>query len=256
MRARAHAVADAGRPEAAGRRRAARGSTSHVSPAPSVVSASSSLPVGRLDERAHLRRRVGRRSRRAGDDTASTSWRRKRSDAPTEPTRITRLAAEHFWPAWPKALTSRRRRRRGRGRRSASRRCAFLPLVSASSGRSARHERNSSRRLERAGEDHAVDRAGAATSRRPRSPSSTSTSASTSRGTPASHRASTSTAPQRGPGRRGLDDDAAARGERREHADPAGIATGKFHGGVTTVSARRARTRPRRRRSSSSARSA
>ena len=35
--------------------------------------------------------------------TASTSWLWKRSDFATEPTRITSEAAEHFWPAWPKA---------------------------------------------------------------------------------------------------------------------------------------------------------
>jgi hypothetical protein len=41
------------------------------------------------------------------DRHAVTSWRAKRSERATGPTRIASEAAEHFWPAWPNALLMR-----------------------------------------------------------------------------------------------------------------------------------------------------
>ena len=79
------------------------GSTSHVSPSSSVVSALSSLPwAGSMIGLITVVGSSGHPT--ASDVTASTSWRAKRSDVPTEPTRIARDAAEHFCPAWPNAL--------------------------------------------------------------------------------------------------------------------------------------------------------
>ena len=57
----------------------------------------------------------------------------------------------------------------------------------------------------------------------------------TSRGTPASQRASTITAPLRRACLAGLMTTAEP-AARAASAEPAGMATGKFHGGVTTVS--------------------
>ncbi len=112
---------------------------------------------------------------------------------------------------------------------------AFLPLVSASSGRSVRKERNSSAVSNAPVRITPVD-ARVADQRAPsvvlvhldqlqhlaRHP-----------GLPqrlGDHRA----APLSEGGR--LQQDGRPGGERREHRPPAGIATGKFHGGVTTVS--------------------
>ncbi|SIM75587.1 Uncharacterised protein [Mycobacteroides abscessus subsp. abscessus] len=75
---------------------------------------------------------------------------------------------------------------------------------------------------------------GALTSWRPWAFSSTWTSCSASRGTPASHRASAITAPQRWASAAGLKITAEP-AARAASADPVGIATGKFHGGVTSV---------------------
>ena len=125
---------------------------------------------------------------------------------------------------------------------------AFLPLVSASSGSSGRHERNS------AAVSHEPVRmtrstSGCETSRRPSAPSSMSTRASTSRGTPACQSASATTAAQRracGAGLNTTPDPAASAAS----TPPAGIAIGKFHGGVTTVRRAGSNTAPLTRSSS------
>ncbi|CAH0326437.1 hypothetical protein SRABI128_05335 [Microbacterium sp. Bi128] len=75
--------------------------------------------------------------------TASISWLWKRFDFATEPTRITSEAAEHFWPAWPNAEYATSLAARSRSALGVTM-MAFLPLVSASRGRSLRNERNSS----------------------------------------------------------------------------------------------------------------
>ena len=164
--------------------------------------------------------------------TASTSCRSKRSESATEPTRIARDAAEHFCPAWPKALLARSATARSTSADGVIT-IAFLPLVSARIGRSLRHDRNSA----------AVSHAPVSTRRStlgwlmsawPTSFSGTSTKRSTSRGTPASHSACTMTAAQCrtwGAGLMMTELPAAS----ATSVLPAGIATGKFHGGATTV---------------------
>ena len=112
---------------------------------------------------------------------------------------------------------------------------AFLPLVSASSGRSVRKERNSSA-VSKAPVRITRSRRGSPTRVAPSSSSPTWISRSTSRGTPASHRHSAITAPHRSVRAAGFSrtaDPAASAAS----APPAGIATGKFHGGVTSASA-------------------
>ena len=77
------------------------------------------------------------------EDTASSSWLRKRFDPATEPTMTTRDAAEHFWPACPNADATTSFTARSRSDDGVTI-TAFLPEVSASSGRSGRNERKSS----------------------------------------------------------------------------------------------------------------
>ena len=117
------------------------GSSSHDSPSWSVVSAPSSLSwAGSMIGLITVVGSSGQPT--TSDETASSSWRLNRSDVPTDPTRIARLAAEHFWPAWPNALFDRSATARSRSALGVTT-MAFLPLVSASSGRSGRQERNS-----------------------------------------------------------------------------------------------------------------
>ena len=76
---------------------------------------------------------------------------------------------------------------------------------------------------------------GSATSFEPSPRSANCTNCSTSRGTPASHSASTITAPERAEFEAGLmmtEEPAAS----ADSTPPAGIATGKFHGGITAMS--------------------
>ena len=150
--------------------------------------------------------------------TASASWRRNRSDVPTDPTRITSDAAEHFWPALPNALFTTSATARSRSALGVTT-MAFLPLVSASSGRSAFHERNSAA-VSKLPVRMTRPTSGAVISCRPRSRADTSTSVISSRGTPASQIASASTAPERSRLPGGLEQHGAAGGERGEHAAP------------------------------------
>ncbi len=69
---------------------------------------------------------------------------RKRGEVATEPTRITSEAAEHFWPACPKAEATTSLTASVEVGADGVTMMAFLPLVSASSGRSGRNDRNSS----------------------------------------------------------------------------------------------------------------
>src|SRR3546814_6829113 len=80
------------------------------------------------------------------DRTASTSWRSRRGERPADPTRITSEAAEHFWPAWPKALRTTSPTARSKSADGVMT-TAFLPDVSAMTrgpaGCAARHDRRS-----------------------------------------------------------------------------------------------------------------
>ena len=234
------------RPAVSGPRSRLRGSTSHRSPSSRVVSAHSSFPCG-----GSMTGPTSETGSEGGptrsEVAASTSCRAKRRERPTGPTRIARDAAEHFWPACPKALLMRSDAARSRSADGVTI-IAFLPLVSARRGRSGRQERN------RAAVSHDPVRitrstAGCDTSRCPSAPSSMSTSASTSRGTPASHSASASTAAHRracGAGLKTTPEPAASAAS----TPPAGMAIGKFHGGVTTVSREGTNTAPLTRSSS------
>ncbi len=75
------------------------------------------------------------------DSTASASCALKRRERETEPTVITRLAAEHFCPAWPKADSATSRAARSRSACGVTT-IAFLPLVSARIRRSGRQDAN------------------------------------------------------------------------------------------------------------------
>lgn len=74
--------------------------------------------------------------------TASASCAVKRREVVTDPTVITREAAEHFWPAWPKALAATSRAARSRSACGLTM-IEFLPLVSARIRSSGRQEANS-----------------------------------------------------------------------------------------------------------------
>ncbi len=168
------------------------------------------------------------------DVTASTSCARNRAEVATDPTRIASEAAEHFCPAWPNADRTTSRTARSMSALGVTT-IAFLPLVSASSGRSRRNCRNSAA-VSNAPVRISRPTRGSATSRCPSAPSETFTSCSASAGTPADSSASTSTAPHRAACGAGLMMTAEPAASAAS-TEPAGIATGKFHGGVTTVSA-------------------
>src|SRR5690606_28896767 len=77
-----------------------RGATTQDSPGSSVERALSSLPdVGAMSGPIWVAASVGNPT--CNELTASTSWLRNRFDLATEPTRISRDAAEHFCPACP-----------------------------------------------------------------------------------------------------------------------------------------------------------
>ncbi len=131
------------------------GSTSQASPSSRVVSAHASLPWGgSITGPTSAIGSLGGPTR--SEVAASTSCRAKRLERPTGPTRIASDAAEHFWPAWPNALLIRSDAARSRSADGITI-MAFLPLVSASSGSSGRHERNSAAVSHEPGEDHPVD---------------------------------------------------------------------------------------------------
>ncbi len=81
------------------------GSITHDSPAPSVVRPSSSLPsAGAMTGPICAVGSHGMPT--VSERTPSTSWLCMRRERPACPTRIASDAAEHFWPAWPKALAT------------------------------------------------------------------------------------------------------------------------------------------------------
>ena len=108
-------------------------------------------------------------------------------------------AAEHFWPAWPKAELTRSFTARSRSALGVTT-IAFLPLVSAEQRQVGAEGAEQLRGLEGAGEDQPVDQRVGDQAGRPRSPSSTCDEASASLGTPASQSAWTISEPQRRPG--------------------------------------------------------
>ena len=192
-----------------------RGSTSHDSPAPSVVSARASLPeagsmigpiwvvgLGRVAD-AHGRGRVDE----LATEPLGACRQSRRGSRGSRPSTS--------GPAWPKARLDHVG---GREVEVGARRDDDGVLAARLGEQrqvGAASERNSCGRLEGAGEDDAVDRGV-----RDEVPAEVALvdvdERSTSRGTPASHSASTMTAPQRFAWRGRLDDDAAARGERGE----------------------------------------
>ena len=115
-RARLHADAHARRPQpscsAPHDRRC--GSTSHVSPASSVVRPAAAVrdggPIsGPIIVAGSIGRADAQRCARVGEPRAGTSGRRTPA-----PSTIARLAAEHFWPACPNAERTRSRIARSR----------------------------------------------------------------------------------------------------------------------------------------------
>nr|WP_269451747.1 hypothetical protein [Tessaracoccus coleopterorum] len=139
LAAGADAGADAGRPEALVE---PAGASSQDSPGPSRVSPRSNLsPGGSVSGPSWAAGSPGPATTR--EAAASTTWSRNRRERATGPTRIPSDAAEHFWPEWPKAEATRSAAARSRSAEGVTT-MAFLPEVSASSGRSGRQERNSS----------------------------------------------------------------------------------------------------------------
>ena len=138
--ARPHAELDAGRPEPRVVASEARGSSSHSSPSSSTVSARRSAAPGGWVSGVIAARRAPTRSPTARLAAASRSWRRKSASSYTSASQMARLAAEHFWPLWPKAERTRSRMAWSRSASDVTM-IAFLPLVSAKSGRSGRQPR-------------------------------------------------------------------------------------------------------------------
>jgi len=169
--------------------------------------------------------------------TASTSWRRNRGDVATDPTAITRLAAEHFCPACPNAERTTSATARSRSAHGVTT-IAFFPEVSASRRRSGRHEAKS-RAVSIDPVRTTAPTSGCVTSRLPASPSSDRTTWSRSAGRPwassAARTAPPATSAHTGVAGAGLRITAEPAASAAS-AEPSGIATGKFHGGVTTVS--------------------
>ena len=230
-----------------------RGSTSHVSPRSRRVSARSSFSSGGpISGPIVVDGSLPCPTRRVR--TASASWRWNRDPAAVrvdriDPTRIASDAAEHFCPACPKAERTRSATARS-GSALGVITSAFLPLVSAISRRSGRHDRNSSAVCD-APVSTTWSTAGCVTSRRPASPSSVCTSCRASAGMPPRCRAATPTsAHARTCGAGLITTDAPAASAATQ--PPSGMAIGKFQGGVTTTTRSGVNGAP----SSSSARSA
>ena len=117
-----------------------RGSRIQLSPRPSSVSPERSFPPGAsITGPIMASGSSGYPTLRVV--TASTSCLRKRSDLATDPTRMRMLAAEHFCPACPKALFTASATARSKSALGVTIK-AFLPLVSANNGNSARQDRN------------------------------------------------------------------------------------------------------------------
>lgn len=190
----------------------------------------------------------------ASERTASTSWRRTRRPvsvrgSPAEPTRIASDAAEHFCPACPNADRTRSATARSRSADGVTT-SAFLPDVSASTGRDGFHRAKSCAvSIEPVSTTRATS--SCVTRRVPSSSSGTRTYCTTSVTEPASSpgkspgaaatasrrpawTASTATSRQRGVGGAGLASTADPAASAAS-TPPTGIATGKFHGGVTSV---------------------
>ena len=208
-----------------------RGFSNHDSPGPSSVRPRSSFSPGRsVRGPSSADGSLGHAT--VSDAAASISWSRNRRDFATEPTRMPSEAAEHFCPACPKALATRSAAARSRSAEGITT-MAFLPEVSASSGRSGRQERNISA-VSAAPVSTTCSMRASVTSERPSGPSSTTTSWATSRGMPARQQASASSAAIRragGAGFRMTADPAASAAA----TPPSGIAIGKFHGEATSV---------------------
>ncbi len=219
------------------------GCTSQDSPGPSSVSPARSLPVGSaitgptcaLGSSGQATRSVR---------VASTSWRRNRSLSPTEPTSTTSDAAEHFCPACPNADCTTSCTARSRSALGVTT-IAFLPLVSAVSGRPARHHRKE-RAVSALPVSSTRSTAGWATSSRPRASSSRSTSWRSECGTPASQSTSARSAPHRLASGAGLSTTPLPAASAAS-TPPAGMATGKFTAGRRrSAGAGRTGRRPRR----------
>ena len=226
-----------------------RGSSSHSSPGASTVRASSSLPVAGATRGPNTVAGsvVGPTCREVA---ASTTCLRNRSSVATGPTRIPRLAAEHFWPWWPNAERTRSAAARSRSAWAVTTR-AFLPLASAKSLMFGSQQRN---RSAVSCEPVRITPSTVVTSRRPTSSSGVRTNLSTSAGTPAAQQASATISAQRGVSGAGLNTTALPAASAAS-VPPAGMATGKFHGGITATTPSGVKSAPSMR-SSSVARSA
>ena len=87
---------------------AGRGSSSHSSPSSRTVSARrSAAPGGWVSGVIRLVSSHALPTARLA--AASRSWRRKSGSSYTSASQMARLAAEHFWPLWPKAERTRSR---------------------------------------------------------------------------------------------------------------------------------------------------
>ena len=163
---------------------------------------------------------------------ASRSWRRKASSSYTSASQMARLAAVHFWPLWPNAERTRSRIAWSRSA-SAVTMMAFLPLVSAKSGRSGRQPRKR-RAVSIAPVRMTPPTRASVTSPRPTSSSGQGRNCKTSRGTPAAQSACASPQPTSTASGAGLRMTALP-ATSAASTPPAGIESGKFHGGVTTT---------------------
>src|SRR5699024_6702739 len=200
------------------------GSSSHRSPGSSWVRACRSLSLGcSVSGPTVADILVGQSTTR--EEAASTSWLRKRSEVYMVPTRMPSEAAEHFWPACPKALCTRSATARSRSAAGVIT-MAFLPEVSALICRSGRQDAN----IAAVSDDPVrITRStfGWLTNLRPASRLAGYTQCNTRLGTPASHSASTTAAEQCWLGFDGLWMTPAPAASAAK-VDPAGMAMGKF----------------------------
>ena len=118
-----------------------RGSNNHRSPAPSSLKPESNFgPGGSMEGPMTAAGFSGYPT--TNPPTASRSCLVNLSEVATDPTTIASDAAEHFWPAWPNALFAKSATAKSISALGVMT-SAFLPLVSARMGKSARHLLNS-----------------------------------------------------------------------------------------------------------------
>ena len=183
---RCPAARRASRPGAtgAGRRRPGAGSTSHRSPGSSVgeLAQQRRRRGGRMSGPTRWPGRSAGPTRRLRTASASRAW--KRGSSWTEASTMARLAAEHFWPAWPNAERTRSRMAWSRSAAAVIDDGVLAARLGVQRAGRGCQPRNS-RAVSQAPVRTTASTSGWVTRRRPTSSSAHGTNCSTSAGTPA-----------------------------------------------------------------------